>query len=94
MDVYDHAVGHGRSRHAFDISDVHDEERVVVGGRRAKSRGTTVPAPSVSSAFSSGEEKRVHALQIQTKAPGIFRDGQSVLPGFKLADKPVAEDMW
>lgn len=51
LDVYDHTIGHGRSRHAFDINDMHDEERVVVGGRGAKSSSTTVPTLSVSSAL-------------------------------------------
>lgn len=48
LDVYDHAIGHGRSRHAFDISDMHDEERVATG---SKSSGRTVPTPSVCSAL-------------------------------------------
>lgn len=51
LDVYDHAIGHGRSRHAFDINDMHDEERVVIGGRGAKFNTTTIPTPSVSSAL-------------------------------------------
>lgn len=51
LDVYDHAIGHGRSRHAFDINDTHDEERVIVGRLGAKSSSTTVPTLSVSSAF-------------------------------------------
>ncbi|KAF8141436.1 hypothetical protein EV363DRAFT_1412875 [Boletus edulis] len=77
LDVYDHAVGPGRSRHAFDISDAHDEERVVIGGRGAKPSGMTIPSPST------------HA-----DAPGVFRNGKPVLPGFKLSERPVAEDMW
>ena len=48
MDVYDHAISHGRSRHAFDISDTHDEERVVIGGRGGKSSSITLPTSSVS----------------------------------------------
>lgn len=48
LDVYDHTAGHARSRHAFDISDIHDEERVVIGGRGAKPDSTTLPTPSVS----------------------------------------------
>ncbi|KAG8221092.1 hypothetical protein J3R82DRAFT_2610 [Butyriboletus roseoflavus] len=47
LDVYDHAIGHGRSRHAFDVNDMHDEERVVIGGRGAKSSSTTVRTPSI-----------------------------------------------
>ncbi|KAI9464648.1 hypothetical protein HD554DRAFT_1242042 [Boletus coccyginus] len=77
LDVYDHTIGHGRSRHAFDINDMHEEERVVIGGRGGKSSSRTVPTPST-----------------QANAPGIFRDGNPVLPGFKLSEKPVAEDMW
>ncbi|KAF8548711.1 hypothetical protein OG21DRAFT_1422602 [Imleria badia] len=94
LDVYDHTIGHGRSRHAFDLSDAHDEERVIIGGRGAKSSGTTVPRPSVSSALCSRDEKRVHPFQTQANTAGVFHDGQPVLLGFKLADKPVAEDMW
>lgn len=47
LDVYDHATGPGRSRHAFDTNDMHDEERVVIGGRGAKPGSTTLPTPSV-----------------------------------------------
>ncbi|KAH0836806.1 hypothetical protein J3R83DRAFT_8571 [Lanmaoa asiatica] len=81
LDVYDHTMGHGRSRHAFDASDMHDEERVVIGGRGTKSSSTT-------------GTWRVHVLQTQANGPGVFRDGKPVLPGFKLSAKPVAEDMW
>ena len=45
MDVYDHAAGHLKSRTAFDVSDIHDEERLVIAARGStSSRNATAPA--------------------------------------------------
>ncbi|KAF9234104.1 hypothetical protein BU15DRAFT_53028 [Melanogaster broomeanus] len=79
--VYDHATSHGRSRHAFDANDMHDEEHVVIGGRH---RGNK-PSPATAQAPS---ESR------QAIGRGMFRDGRPPIAGFILSDKPVQEDMW
>ncbi|KIJ65418.1 hypothetical protein HYDPIDRAFT_27428 [Hydnomerulius pinastri MD-312] len=82
LDVYDHSTSHGRSRHAFDASDMHDDEHVVIGNRRHGHEASRTTAQARSSQKS------------QANSGGTFRDGRPPLAGFVLSDKPVAEDMW
>lgn len=42
LDVYDHAAGHGKSRTAFDVNDVQDEEHLALGAR-----GSAIPSRKV-----------------------------------------------
>ncbi|KAF9224178.1 DUF1604-domain-containing protein [Gyrodon lividus] len=81
LDIYDHTAKHGRSRHAFDANDMHDEEPVVVGRRHHGHEPSRVAAQA--------------PLQSrQATGSGVFRDGKPPLAGFILSDKPVSEDVW
>ncbi|OAX37659.1 hypothetical protein K503DRAFT_719455 [Rhizopogon vinicolor AM-OR11-026] len=77
VDVYDHTQTHGRNRHAYDASDIRDEEHVSMSSRTRDAR----------SLGKSAQPQRPSAVQI------TFRDGKSPLAGFVISDKPVAEDM-
>ncbi|KAL4062541.1 hypothetical protein J3A83DRAFT_4381712 [Scleroderma citrinum] len=80
LDVYDHAAGHGKSRTAFDVNDVQDEGRFVIG-----TRGFAISSRTVAT-------KMPQSQDVRSSGRDTFRDGTPVLQGFVLSDKPVAED--
>ncbi|KAI6013557.1 hypothetical protein EDC04DRAFT_2954842 [Pisolithus marmoratus] len=83
LDVYDHGANLGKSRTAFDVTDVQDDERVLIG----KGGPSSTQSPSLAAQSAQPWDRR-------GTSRAAFRNGTPVLPGFILSDKPVAEDMW
>ncbi|KAI6110662.1 hypothetical protein EV401DRAFT_1991786 [Pisolithus croceorrhizus] len=82
LDVCDHGAGVGKNRTTFDITEVQDDERIVIGkGGPSSTQSRSLVAQTAQSWDRRGTSR------------ATFQDGTSVLSGFVLSDKPVAEDM-
>ncbi|KAI5995585.1 hypothetical protein EDD15DRAFT_608141 [Pisolithus albus] len=83
LDVYDHGAGVGKNRTAFDITEIQDDERVVIGkGGPSSTQSRSLAVQNAQSWDRRGTSR------------ATFQDGTPVLSGFVLSNKPVAEDMW
>ncbi|KAI6164528.1 hypothetical protein EDD17DRAFT_1755044 [Pisolithus thermaeus] len=83
LDVYDHGAGVGKNRTAFDITEVQDDERIVIGQAGPSSTQSRSLAAQTAQSWDRRGTSRA-----------TFQDGTPVLSGFVLSDQPVAEDMW
>ncbi|KAI6130192.1 hypothetical protein EV401DRAFT_618186 [Pisolithus croceorrhizus] len=83
LDVYDHGAGDGKNRTAFDITEVQDDERIVIG----KGGPSSTQSRSLATQTAQSWDRR-------GTSRATFQDGTPVLSGFVLSDKPVAEDKW
>lgn len=83
LDVYDHGAGVGKNRTAFDITEIQDDERLVIG------KG----GPSLTQSRSLAVQN-AQSWDRRGTSRATFQDGTPVLSGFVLSNKPVAEDMW
>ncbi|KAL1759798.1 hypothetical protein FB107DRAFT_270824 [Schizophyllum commune] len=90
LDIYDSGAPAARRGVAYDIIDREEEDEISIS-RRGQHRAQP-QAPQVTSIPSGGTD--AHALKRSSAFTQTFRDGQVVLPGFQLSDKPVAEDRW
>lgn len=91
LDVYDHQLQSSRSRHAYDHINGDDDDTVVIG-RKAdkKAPGSVGPHCTPELRYDPDGSKRLPS----SSQSQYFRDGRTVLAGFTLDDKPVAEDRW
>ncbi|KAI5895592.1 uncharacterized protein SCHCODRAFT_02699468 [Schizophyllum commune H4-8] len=90
LDIYDSGAPAARRGVAYDIIDREEEDEISIS-RRGQPRAQP-QAQQVTSIPSWGTD--AHALKRSSAFTQTFRDGQVVLPGFTLSDKPVAEDRW
>jgi len=90
LDVYDGGLTSSRRREAYDTTERDDEDTVTIGGRSERGKKppvvSQVPRTILAPVF--------HIPKRPASSVALFRDGQPVLAGFILSDKPVSEDRW